>query len=102
MQTPPTQITPSITHTDPRFKYTSLPLSSSLQVPASYVALQRLIAEEVRVCQVKGIPPVLNQKEFAALSDFIPDSDISDPEELSLGEWGHVRARRSYGGSYNY
>lgn len=56
------------------------------QVPASYVALQRLIASEVKICQTKEIPPVLNQKEFAALADFIPDSDISDPEELSLGE----------------
>jgi len=51
------------------------------------VALQKLIAEEVKVCQMKGIPPVLNQKEFAALADLIPESDISDPEELSLGEW---------------
>ena len=28
---------------------------------------------------------MLSQKEFAALADRIPDSDISDPEELSLG-----------------
>ena len=56
------------------------------QVPASYINLQRLIAEEVRSCQEKGVPPVLSQKEFAALADRMPDSDISDPEELSLGE----------------
>jgi leucine-rich repeat kinase 1 len=55
-----------------------------MQVPASYINLQRLIAEEVRSCQEKGIPPVLSQKEFAALADRMPDSDISDPEELSL------------------
>ena len=56
------------------------------QVPASYINLQRLISEEVRSCHEKGIPPVLSQKEFAALADRMPDSDISDPEELSLGE----------------
>lgn len=56
-----------------------------LQVPSSYVSLQQVIAEEVRTCQEKEIPPVLNQKEFATLADRIPESDISDPEELSLG-----------------
>ena len=56
-----------------------------LQVPASYVHLQKLISEEVHRCQKRGAPPVLSQKEFAALADHIPDSDISDPEELSLG-----------------
>ena len=56
-----------------------------MQVPASYVALQKLIAEKVQECLEKEIPPVLNQKEFAALADKIPDSDIADPEELSLG-----------------
>ena len=55
------------------------------QVPSSYVSLQHLIAEEVKVCQQKEIPPVLNQKEFASLADKIPEGDISDPEELSLG-----------------
>ena len=56
-----------------------------MMVPASYVALQKAIAEEVRDCQLKETPPVLNQKEFAALADSIPDSDIIDPEELSVG-----------------
>ena len=60
------------------------------QVPASYIGLQREISEEVRVCQEKGIPPVLSQKEFAALTDRMADSDISDPEELSLGTHTHT------------
>lgn len=63
----------------------SLFLLPSTQVPASYINLQKVIAEEVRNCQVKETPPVLSQKEFAALADRMPDSDISDPEELSLG-----------------
>lgn len=57
-------------------------------MPASYINLQKLITEEVRSCQQKGIPPVLSQKEFASLTDRIPDSDIADPEELSLGTYG--------------
>ena len=61
------------------------PTHPPTQVPASYINLQRLIAEEVRSCQQKETPPVLSQKEFAALADRMPDSDISDPEELSLG-----------------
>ena len=68
----------------------SLPLLP--QVPASYVALQRIISEEVKNCQAKDIPPVLNQKEFAALAERIPNNDIVDstrdlvdPEELSVG-----------------
>ena len=63
-----------------------------MQVPASYVSLQKLIAEKVEACAEREIPPVLNQKEFAALADKIPESDILDPEELSLGGcWGdHV------------
>lgn len=55
-----------------------------MQVPASYVSLQKLIAEKVEACAEREIPPVLNQKEFAALADKIPESDILDPEELSL------------------
>lgn len=36
-------------------------------------------------CREKEVPPVLNQKEFAALAEAIEDGDINDPEELSLG-----------------
>ena len=54
-------------------------------MPASYISLQKVISDEVRVCHEKGIPPVLSQTEFASLADRMPDSDISDPEELSLG-----------------
>lgn len=59
-------------------------------MPASYINLQKLITEEVRSCQQKGIPPVLSQKEFASLTDRIPESDIADPEELSLGTCGDL------------
>ena len=43
------------------------------------------MAEEVIRCREKEVPPVLNQKEFAALAESIEDGDINDPEELSLG-----------------
>ncbi|MCG8625424.1 MAG: hypothetical protein MJE68_25930 [Proteobacteria bacterium] len=43
------------------------------------------MAEEVMRCREKEVPPVLNQKEFAALAESIEDGDINDPEELSLG-----------------
>lgn len=56
-----------------------------LQVPSSYVALQQRVSEEVIRCREKEVPPVLNQKEFAALAESIEDGDINDPEELSLG-----------------
>lgn len=59
-------------------------------MPASYSALQQQVTEEVQLCREKEIPPVLNQKEFAALADSIPDGDILDPEELSLGRRGRV------------
>ena len=36
-------------------------------------------------CREKEVPPVLNQKEFAALAESIEDGDINDPEEISLG-----------------
>lgn len=49
------------------------------------MALQKKVSEEVMRCQEKEIPPVLNQKEFAALAESIENNDISDPEELSLG-----------------
>ena len=39
-------------------------------------------------CREKEVPPVLNQKEFAALAESIEDGDINDPEELSLGRDG--------------
>ncbi len=70
----------------PSFHCTSYIHPSLPQVPSSYVSLQQVIAEEVKECQQKEIPPVLNQREFAALADKIPESDISDPEELSLGK----------------
>ena len=57
-----------------------------VQVPSSYVALQRRISEEVVKCHENEIPPVLNQKEFAALAESIENNDILDPEELSLGK----------------
>ena len=56
-----------------------------IQVPSSYVALQQKVIEEVIRCREKEVPPVLNQKEFAALAESIEDGDINDPEELSLG-----------------
>eukprot|EP00731_Ephydatia_muelleri_P005646 Em0002g1822a len=55
-----------------------------MQVPASYIELQKRIAEEVCKCTKEQKPPVLNQKEFAALAKTIPNSDLLDPEELSL------------------
>lgn len=55
-------------------------------MPSSYVALQKKISEEVDRYREKEIPPVLNQKEFSALAESLGDNDISDPEELSLGE----------------
>ena len=58
-----------------------------VQVPSSYVALQQKVAEEVMRCREKEVPPVLNQKEFAALAESIEDGDINDPEELSLGKY---------------
>lgn len=57
-----------------------------MQVPSSYVALQKKVSEEVARCREKEIPPVLNQKEFAVLAESIENSDISDPEEVSLGK----------------
>lgn len=60
---------------------------SPVQVPSCYVALQDKIAEEVERCRVKKIPPVLSQKEFAALAASIENNDIFDPEELSLGKY---------------
>ena len=57
----------------------------SPKVPASYIELQKKIAEEVLKCTREQRPPVLNQKEFAALAKTIPNSDLLDPEELSLG-----------------
>ena len=41
--------------------------------------------------RAKEDPPVLNQKEFAALAESLDDNDIADPEELSLGEPGVTR-----------
>jgi hypothetical protein len=57
-----------------------------MQVPSSYVALQKRVSEEVQRCREKEIPPVLNQKEFASLAESIENNDITDPEELSLGK----------------
>ena len=56
-----------------------------VQVPSSYVAFQKRISEEVIKCRENDIPPVLSQKEFAALAEGIENNDILDPEELSLG-----------------
>ena len=55
------------------------------------MALQKEVAEEVKNCLFKDIPPVLNQKEFTALAERIPKSDICDPEEVSLGVYMYVR-----------
>ena len=54
------------------------------------MALQGKVLEEVIRCREKEVPPVLNQKEFAALAESIEDGDINDPEELSLGTCIHV------------
>jgi hypothetical protein len=67
--------------------YVFTPCVLSPQVPSSYVALQQKVAEEVMRCREKEVPPVLNQKEFAALAESIEDGDINDPEELSLGKY---------------
>ncbi len=56
-----------------------------LQVPSSYVALQKKVSEEVMRCREKETPPVLNQMEFSRLAQTLDDNDITDPEELSLG-----------------
>ncbi len=57
-----------------------------VKVPSSYVALQKRVSEEVLRCREKEIPPVLSQKEFAALAESTENNDILDPEELSLGK----------------
>ena len=44
--------------------------------------------KEVTTRRADGTPPVLSQHEFAALADRVPDSDIYDPEELSVGRFG--------------
>ena len=67
-----------------------------VQVPSSYVALQQKVAEEVMRCREKEVPPVLNQKEFAALAESIEDGDINDPEELSLGKYSSLRGVREH------
>ncbi len=53
------------------------------QVPSSYIDLQKLVESEAKRCHEVDKPPVLSQKEFAALAS--DTSDITDPEELSLG-----------------
>ncbi len=60
------------------------------QVPSSYVALQKKVSEEVMRCREKETPPVLNQMEFSRLAQTLDDNDITDPEELSLGENQHA------------
>lgn len=55
-------------------------------MPSSYVALQKKISVEVHRYRDRGRPPVLNQKEFAALAASLEENDIYDPEELSIGE----------------
>lgn len=46
--------------------------------------LQNFVEEEARRLKEVGQPPVLNQKEFATLAE--KTEDITDPEELTLGE----------------
>ena len=55
------------------------------QVPASYIGLHKEIGEEVARRQQEGLPPVLTQEEFTKLTDRIPENDILDNEDLSLG-----------------
>ena len=62
---------------------TQLHISGRVQVPASYIQLQNLIEEESKRLREIEQPPVLNQKEFAALAE--KTNDITDPEELTLG-----------------
>ena len=56
-----------------------------LQVPLSYLRFQEVISEEVIQYRTNGQPAILNQKEFAALAQRIPNNDILDLEELSVG-----------------
>lgn len=67
-----------------------------IKVPSSYVSLQKKVAEEVSKCREREIPPVLNQKEFAALAESIENNDISDPEELSLGKHWLLLSNMAY------
>ena len=53
-------------------------------MPRSYCVLQNFVEEEARRLKEVGQPPVLNQKEFATLAE--KTEDITDPEELTLGE----------------
>jgi leucine-rich repeat kinase 1 len=53
-----------------------------MQVPASYILLQNMIEDEAKKLKDSEHPPVLNQKEFAALAE--KTNDIADPEELTL------------------
>ena len=48
--------------------------------------LQEVISEEVFQYWTNNQPAILNQKEFAALAQRIPNNDILDLEELSVGE----------------
>ena len=57
------------------------------QVPQSYIAFQEVISAEVGVYRTNGQPAILNQREFAALANKIPNNDILDLEELSVGEY---------------
>lgn len=54
-----------------------------LQVPSSYIDLQKLVEADAKRCHEVEKPPVLSQKEFAALAG--DTGDITDPEELTLG-----------------
>lgn len=56
------------------------------------MALQKVIADEVQKCNSEKRPPILNQEAFASLASSIPNSDIVDPEDLSIGRHRMVAA----------
>ena len=58
-----------------------------LQVPSSYLWLQKVLEGEVAQRRESGVPPVLTQEEFTRLTDKIPENDILDDEDLALGAY---------------
>ena len=55
-------------------------------MPLTYLVFQDVISEEVAKCRANAQPAILNQREFAALAKKIPNNDILDQEELSVGK----------------
>ena len=63
----------------------SLVYITLLQIPGSYIDLQRLIQEEVAKRKVSHLPPILTHEEFVEVTKLIPNNDITDDEDLASG-----------------